>query len=42
MVVDAIRNNRFWIISHGDLKDVVDRRFAEIHDETPYEPTATR
>ena len=42
MVVDAIRNNRFWVISHGDLKDVVDRRFAEIHDETPYEPTATR
>ena len=42
MVVDAIRNNRFWVISHGDLKDVVDGRFAEIHDETPYEKTVSR
>jgi hypothetical protein len=38
--VDAIRNDRFWVISHGDLKPVLERRFAEILDATPYEPRA--
>jgi NAD(P)-dependent dehydrogenase (short-subunit alcohol dehydrogenase family) len=42
MVVDAIRANRFWVISHGDLKPALERRFAEILDETPYEPRPTR
>src|SRR5436190_3380133 len=42
MVVDAILHNRFWVISHGDLKEVVEQRFAEIRDATPYEATATR
>jgi hypothetical protein len=42
MVVDAIRNERFWVISHGDLQDVVARRHAEIDEATPYEPTASR
>jgi NAD(P)-dependent dehydrogenase (short-subunit alcohol dehydrogenase family) len=36
MVVDAIRNDRFWVISHGDLKPVLEQRFAEILDATPY------
>jgi len=42
MVVDAIRHNRFWVISHGDLKPVLERRFGEILDETPYVATTTR
>jgi len=37
MVVDAIRNDRFWVISHGDLKHVLERRFSEILDATPYD-----
>jgi len=41
MVVDAIRHDRFWVISHGDLKPVLEHRFAEILDATPY-PTITR
>jgi NAD(P)-dependent dehydrogenase (short-subunit alcohol dehydrogenase family) len=36
MVLDAIRNDRFWVISHGDLKPALERRFAEILDATPY------
>jgi NAD(P)-dependent dehydrogenase (short-subunit alcohol dehydrogenase family) len=37
MVVDAIRRNRFWVISHGDLRPSLERRFAEILDATPYQ-----
>jgi NAD(P)-dependent dehydrogenase (short-subunit alcohol dehydrogenase family) len=36
MVVDAIRHNRFWVISHDDLRPSLERRFAEILDVTPY------
>lgn len=35
MVVDAIKNDRFWIISHNDLQPVIESRFAEIIDAMP-------
>jgi NAD(P)-dependent dehydrogenase (short-subunit alcohol dehydrogenase family) len=38
MVVDAVRKNRFWVVSHGDLRPALERRFAEILEATPYEP----
>ena len=30
MVVDAIRNDRFWVISHADLRPTIENRFTEI------------
>jgi NAD(P)-dependent dehydrogenase (short-subunit alcohol dehydrogenase family) len=36
MVVDAIRRNRFWVISHDDLRESIERRFAGILEATPY------
>jgi NAD(P)-dependent dehydrogenase (short-subunit alcohol dehydrogenase family) len=35
MVVDAIRNDRFWVISHADLRPTIATRFAEILDAIP-------
>jgi NAD(P)-dependent dehydrogenase (short-subunit alcohol dehydrogenase family) len=39
MVVDAVRNNRFWVVSHDDLRPALEHRFAEILDATPYRST---
>jgi hypothetical protein len=36
MVVDAVRHNRFWVVSHGDLRPALEHRFAEILEATPY------
>jgi hypothetical protein len=36
MVVDAIRTDRFWVLSHGDVLPIVEQRFAEILAELPY------
>jgi NAD(P)-dependent dehydrogenase (short-subunit alcohol dehydrogenase family) len=30
MVVDAIKNDRFWVISHADLRPTIENRFSEI------------
>jgi NAD(P)-dependent dehydrogenase (short-subunit alcohol dehydrogenase family) len=30
MVVDAVKNNRFWVISHADLRPTIKTRFDEI------------
>ena len=38
MVVDAVRKNRFWVVSHSDLRPALEHRFAEILEATPYEP----
>ena len=38
MVVDAVRKNRFWVVSHDDLRPVLEHRFAEIVAATPYRP----
>ncbi len=35
MVVDAIKNDRFWVISHSDLRPTIATRFAEILDAIP-------
>ena len=35
MVVDAIKNDRFWVISHSDLRPTIAARFAEILDAIP-------
>jgi NAD(P)-dependent dehydrogenase (short-subunit alcohol dehydrogenase family) len=37
MVVDAVRKNRFWVVSHADLRPALEQRFAEILDATPYQ-----
>jgi NAD(P)-dependent dehydrogenase (short-subunit alcohol dehydrogenase family) len=36
MVVDAVKKNRFWIVSHSDLRPALEHRFTEILDATPY------
>jgi len=36
MVVDAVRKNRFWVVSHDDLRPLLEHRFAEILAATPY------
>jgi NAD(P)-dependent dehydrogenase (short-subunit alcohol dehydrogenase family) len=36
MVVDAVTKNRFWVVSHDDLRPVLEQRFAEILEATPY------
>ncbi len=38
MVVDAVKKNRFWVVSHADLRPALEHRFAEILDATPYQP----
>lgn len=38
MVVDAVKKNRFWVVSHDDLRPALEHRFAEILDATPYRP----
>lgn len=38
MVVDAVKKNRFWVVSHSDLRPALEHRFAEILDATPYQP----
>ncbi len=38
MVVDAVKTNRFWVVSHADLRPALEHRFAEILGATPYEP----
>jgi NAD(P)-dependent dehydrogenase (short-subunit alcohol dehydrogenase family) len=35
IVLDAIRTNRFWIISHEGEREGLQRRFAEILDNAP-------
>ena len=35
MVVDAVRNNRFWVVSHGDLRVGIEHRFADILEHVP-------
>jgi NAD(P)-dependent dehydrogenase (short-subunit alcohol dehydrogenase family) len=37
MVLDAIKNDRFWVISHNDLKPAIEARFAEILGAMPKE-----
>ena len=36
MVVDAVTKDRFWVVSHDDLRPALERRFAEILQATPY------
>jgi NAD(P)-dependent dehydrogenase (short-subunit alcohol dehydrogenase family) len=38
MVVDAVKKNRFWVVSHADLRPALEHRFAEILDAIPYQP----
>ena len=35
MVVDAVRANRFWVVSHGDLRAGIEHRFADILEHVP-------
>jgi NAD(P)-dependent dehydrogenase (short-subunit alcohol dehydrogenase family) len=35
MVVDAVRSNRFWVVSHGDLRAGIEHRFADILEHIP-------
>jgi hypothetical protein len=35
MVLDAIRNDRFWIITHASARPTLERRFASILDGVP-------
>ena len=35
MVVDAVRTNRFWVVSHGDLRPGLEHRFADILEHVP-------
>jgi NAD(P)-dependent dehydrogenase (short-subunit alcohol dehydrogenase family) len=35
MVVDAVKNDRFWVISHSDLRPTIETRFAEILGAIP-------
>jgi len=37
MVVDAILSDRFWVISHDDLRAPLEQRFTEILAATPFE-----
>jgi NAD(P)-dependent dehydrogenase (short-subunit alcohol dehydrogenase family) len=37
MVIDAIKNNRFWVISHADLRETIANRFDEILAAIPKE-----
>jgi NAD(P)-dependent dehydrogenase (short-subunit alcohol dehydrogenase family) len=35
LVVDAVRADRFWVVSHGDLRAAFEQRFADILAATP-------
>jgi NAD(P)-dependent dehydrogenase (short-subunit alcohol dehydrogenase family) len=35
MVVDAVRTDRFWIVTHGDLRPAIEHRFADILAHVP-------
>jgi NAD(P)-dependent dehydrogenase (short-subunit alcohol dehydrogenase family) len=35
IVVDAVKADRFWVISHGDLRDALAQRFNAILDAVP-------
>ena len=35
MVVDAVRTDRFWIVTHGDLRPAIEQRFADILAAVP-------
>jgi NAD(P)-dependent dehydrogenase (short-subunit alcohol dehydrogenase family) len=37
MVLDAIKNDRFWVITHNDLQPTIEARFAEIIGAIPKE-----
>jgi NAD(P)-dependent dehydrogenase (short-subunit alcohol dehydrogenase family) len=36
MVVDAVRADRFWVLSHDDVLPIIEQRFAEILAAVPY------
>jgi NAD(P)-dependent dehydrogenase (short-subunit alcohol dehydrogenase family) len=36
MVLDAVKNDRFWVITHNDLQPVIEARFAGIIEAMPY------
>jgi NAD(P)-dependent dehydrogenase (short-subunit alcohol dehydrogenase family) len=36
MVVDAVQTDRFWVLSHDDVRPIIEQRFAEILAEVPY------
>jgi NAD(P)-dependent dehydrogenase (short-subunit alcohol dehydrogenase family) len=36
MVVDAVRSDRFWVVSHDDVRPIIEQRFAEILAAVPY------
>jgi NAD(P)-dependent dehydrogenase (short-subunit alcohol dehydrogenase family) len=36
MVVDAVRTDRFWVLSHDDVLPIIEQRFAEILAAVPY------
>jgi NAD(P)-dependent dehydrogenase (short-subunit alcohol dehydrogenase family) len=35
LVLDAIREDRFWVITHGELRPIVEARYAEMLDAMP-------
>ena len=35
MVIDAVRNDEFWVVSHGDLRAGIEHRFADILEHVP-------
>jgi len=35
MVVDAVRNDEFWVVSHGDLRAGIEHRFTDILEHVP-------
>jgi NAD(P)-dependent dehydrogenase (short-subunit alcohol dehydrogenase family) len=37
LVVDAVREGRFWVVSHGDLRVAMEHRFADILAHVPQE-----
>jgi len=37
MMVDAVRKDRFWVITHGELRPIVEARTADILDAMPLE-----
>jgi NAD(P)-dependent dehydrogenase (short-subunit alcohol dehydrogenase family) len=36
MVLDAVRTDRFWVLSHDDVLPIIEHRFAEILAAVPY------
>ncbi len=37
MVVGAVLADRFWVISHGDLRSPLEQRFTDILAATPFQ-----